>query len=292
MTGDAAARGTIGFIGLGNMGRPMAANLLAAGHRLLVHSRTRTKAAALLEAGAIWCDRPDALAREADVLISVVGGPDDVAGVYRGAVFPAARAGTLLIDMTTSSPRLAAALHDEAAARGLRLLDAPVTGGVGGAAAGSLAIMVGGDEADYRAALPVLERLGKRIAWCGPAGSGQRLKLANQTMVASIVLGLAEGLGLAAAGGLDTARLAPTLGEGTAGGFLFKAYAGKMIAGDFAATFTVAHLVKDLRLALAEAASLGVDAVGLRAALGQFERLARERGDALGIQTVAALYKK
>jgi len=291
MTDGTTTRGTIGFIGAGSMGRPMAANLLAAGHRLFVHSRTRTKAAPLVEAGAIWCDEPGAVAREAGAVVTIVGGPDDVAGVYRDALFPAARAGTLLIDMTTSSPRLAAALHDEAATRGLRLLDAPVTGGVGGATSGSLAIMVGGDEADYRAALPILERLGKRIAWCGPAGSGQRLKLTNQTMVACIVLGLAEGLGLAAAGGLDIARLAPTLGECTAGGFLFKAYAEKMIAGDFAATFTVAHLIKDLRLALAEAASLGVDTVALRAALGQFERLARERGGALGIQAIAALYK-
>ncbi|MGE5793592.1 MAG: NAD(P)-dependent oxidoreductase [Bacteroidota bacterium] len=282
---------TIGFIGLGNMGRPMAANLLASGHRLFVHSRTSIKAAALVEAGATWCDDPGAVARDADAVITMVGGPDDVAGLYRDALFRAARDGTLLIDMTTSSPRLAAALHDEAVARRLRLLDAPVTGGVGGAAAGTLAIMVGGDEADYRAARPILERLGKRIVWCGPAGSGQRLKLTNQTMVACIVVGLAEGFGLAAAGGLDLARLAPTLGEGTAGGFLFKAYAEKMIAGDFAATFSIAHFVKDLRLAAAEADSLGVEAVALRAALGQFERLARERGDALGIQAIAALYK-
>jgi 3-hydroxyisobutyrate dehydrogenase len=282
---------TIGFIGLGNMGRPMAANLLASGHRLFVHSRTRTKAAPLLEAGAIWCDDPGAVARDADAVITIVGGPDDVAGIYRGAIFPAARAGALLVDMTTSSPRLAAALYGEAVARGLRLLDAPVTGGAGGAAAGSLAILAGGDEADYRAALPILERLGKRIAWCGPPGSGQRLKLANQTMVACIVLGLAEGLGLAAAGGLDVARLVPTLGEGTAGGVLFRAYAEKMVVGDFAATFTVAHFLKDLRLALGEAESLGLEPAGLRAALGQFERLARQRGDAVGIQAIAALYK-
>lgn len=282
---------TIAFIGLGNMGRPMAANLLRAGHRLRVHTRTRTKAAPLIEAGAAWCDDPGAAAREADAVISIVGGPDDVARLYRDAIFPVARAGTLLVDMTTSSPRLAAALHGEAAARDLRLLDAPVTGGVGGAAAGSLAIMVGGDEPDFRSALPVLERLGKRVTWCGAAGSGQRLKLTNQTMVACIVLGLAEGLGLAAAGGLDVARLAPTLGEGTAGGFLFKAYAEKMIAGDYAATFTVAHLIKDLRLALAEADALGLAPGGLRAALSQFERLAHERGGALGIQAIAALYK-
>jgi len=283
---------TIAFVGLGNMGRPMAANLLRAGHRLFVHSRTRAKAAPLVAAGAAWCDDPGAAARDADAVISIVGGPDDVAHLYRDAIFPAARAGALLVDMTTSSPRLAAALQAEAAARGLRMLDAPVTGGVGGAAAGSLAIMVGGEEPDFRAALPLLESLGKRIAWCGPAGSGQRLKLTNQTMVACTTLGLAEGLGLAAAGGLDIARLAPTLGEGTAGGFLFKAYAEKMIAGDYAATFSVAHFVKDLRLALAEADSLGLEPAALRAALGQFERLARERGDSLGIQAVAALYRK
>lgn len=285
-------RSTVAFIGLGNMGRPMALNLVRAGHPLRVHSRTRAKAASLVEAGAVWFDDAGTAARDADAVITMVGGPEDVAALYRDAIFPAARAGTLLVDTTTSSPRLAATLHAEAAARGLRLLDAPVTGGVGGAVAGSLAIMVGGEEADYRAAAPILERLGKRIVWCGAAGSGQRLKLTNQTMVASIVHGLGEGLGLAAAGGLDIARLAPTLGEGTAGGFLFKAYAEKMIAGDYAATFTVAHLVKDLRLALAEAGSLGLEPVGLRAALAQFERLARERGGELGIQAIAALYKK
>jgi 3-hydroxyisobutyrate dehydrogenase len=280
----------IGFVGLGNMGRPMAEHLLRAGHALVVHTRTRAKAEPLVAAGARWCDEPGETARDATAVITMVGGPAEVDAVYRGELLDAAAPGTLLIDMTTSSPRLAAALHAEGRVRGLRLLDAPVTGGVGGAKAARLSILVGGDAADLDAARPLLERLGKRVTHCGEAGSGQRLKLANQAIVASTVLGIAEGLMLAARGGLDVASLVPALADGTAGGFLFEAYAGKMLDGDYAATFTVAHFLKDLRLALEEAGALGLDPVGLRAAIAQFERLAQAHGTRLGIQGIAALY--
>lgn len=280
----------VGFVGLGNMGRPMAEHLLRAGHTLAVHTRTSAKAEALVAAGARWCEAPGATARGAYAVITMVGGPADVEAVYRQGLLEAAAPGTLLIDMTTSSPRLAASLHEAGRARGLRLLDAPVTGGVGGAKAATLSILVGGDAGDLRAAQPLLERLGRRITHCGGAGSGQRLKLANQAIVASTVLGIAEGLMFAARGGLDVKPLVPALADGTAGGFLFNAYAERMLAGDYAATFTVAHFLKDLRLALAEADALALEPIGLRAAIAQFERLAQSHGAQLGIQGIAALY--
>lgn len=280
----------IGFVGLGNMGRPMAEHLLRAGHVLAVHTRTRATADALVAAGARWCGDAGETAHAADAVITMVGGPADVEAVYRRGLLDAAAPGTLLVDMTTSSPRLAAALHAEGRARGLRVLDAPVTGGVGGAQAARLSILVGGDAADASAARPLLERLGRRITHCGAAGDGQRLKLANQAIVASTVLGIAEGLMLAVRGGLDVKPLVPALADGTAGGFLFQAYAAKMLDGDCAASFTVAHFLKDLRLALEEADALGLDPRGLRTSIAQFERLAQVHGAQLGIQGVAALY--
>ncbi|MGH6920910.1 MAG: NAD(P)-dependent oxidoreductase, partial [Geminicoccaceae bacterium] len=254
----------IGFIGLGMMGQPIAGHLLAAGHGLAVHSRTRARAEALLAGGARWATTPAEVAAAADVVLTMVGGPDDVAAVYRGAagLFGAAHEGQVLVDLTTSSPHLAAALAAEAPA-GVICLDAPVTGGVRGAGAGTLTLMVGGDGAALDGVRPILGCFAGTIRHFGPAGAGQHAKLVNQTAAAGIMLGLTEALAYAGRVGLDDTAMLETLGSGTARSFLLETYGQAMLHGDTQAGFFVDHFVKDLTLAKQSAERQGMTPSGL-----------------------------
>lgn len=227
----------IGFIGLGIMGAPMAGHLLAAGYELHVYTRTRAKGDALIGSGAHWHGNPASVAAACDTVITMVSAPQDVQQVWHGGLIDSARPDALVIDMTTSSPSLAQRLHTEGKARGLRVLDAPVSGGQGGAKAATLAIMVGGDVIDYEAALPLLEKMGRKIVHCGPAGSGQRVKLTNQVLIASNVLGLAEGLAFARKGGLEMKTVLAVLAESTGASNMLKAYGQKMADQDWAPGF-------------------------------------------------------
>ena len=281
----------IGFIGLGLMGTPMAGHLLDAGFKLKVYNRTRAKAEELLARGASWCDTPAAVAAQSEVVITIVGAPADVEQVYFQGILEHAKPGSLLIDMTTSSPSLAVRLHAEGGKRGLRVLDAPVSGGQGGARGATLAIMVGGDAQDFAAILPLLEKMGKKILHCGTAGSGQRMKLTNQTLLASNLIGLCEGLAFARKGGLDPKVVLATLAESTGASTMLKSYGEKIYNGDYAAGFMVDHFIKDMGIAAAEADALGLDLTSLRNALTQFKRLRDEfAAGADGIQAIARLY--
>jgi len=281
----------IGFIGLGLMGTPMAGHLLDAGFKLKVYNRTRAKAEELLARGASWCDTPAAVAAQSEVVITIVGAPADVEQVYFQGILEHAKPGSLLIDMTTSSPSLAVRLHAEGGKRGLRVLDAPVSGGQGGARGATLAIMVGGDVQDFAAILPLLEKMGKKILHCGTAGSGQRMKLTNQTLLASNLIGLCEGLAFARKGGLDPKVVLATLAESTGASTMLKSYGEKIYNGDYAAGFMVDHFIKDMGIAAAEADALGLDLTSLRNALTQFKRLRDEfAAGADGIQAIARLY--
>jgi 3-hydroxyisobutyrate dehydrogenase len=205
----------IGFVGLGIMGAPMAEHLLRAGHPLTVFNRTRgTGAAALLAGGAAWADSPAALAAQSDVVVTILGFPRDVEEVWLGAngLLAGVRPGALLIDMTTSAPSLARRLAEAASARGASALDAPVSGGEAGARNATLSIMVGGAEDVFARALPLLQRFGRTVRRMGGAGAGQHAKLANQIIIASTVMGVAEGLCYARAAGLDGAAVLAALG--------------------------------------------------------------------------------
>ena len=202
----------IGFIGTGVMGRSMAGHLLTAGHAVHVFNRTRAKAQPLVERGAVWHDAPGGVAATADVVITMVGMPADVEEVYLGGtaavpkghgIIDRTRPGAILIDMTTSSPALAARIAAAAAARGLVALDAPVTGGDVGARNAALVIMVGGDAEAFARVQPILALMGKSATHLGPAGAGQRCKLANQVAVAIGMVAWCEALAHAQAGGLD-----------------------------------------------------------------------------------------
>jgi 3-hydroxyisobutyrate dehydrogenase len=265
----------IGFIGTGIMGRSMAGHLQAAGHPLHVHNRTRSKAEPLLAAGGRWHDRPGDVAEVADVVITMLGFPQDVEEVILGAggVVSRARPGTLVIDMTTSSPALAARIAAAAAAREIDCLDAPVSGGDIGARNATLVIMAGGTPAAFARALPLLERLGSAVTLLGPAGSGQRCKLANQIAVAVGMVAWCEALAHARAGGLDPAVVQRVIAGGAAGSWALTNLAPRALAGDNAPGFLVRHLVKDLRLAREAAADSGVAFPGLETAERLYARL-------------------
>ena len=284
-------RAPVGFIGLGIMGASMAGHLLRGGHSLHVYNRTPSRAEPLLAAGAHWHDSPGAVAAAADVVITMVGTPDDVEAIYLGSdgIVAKARQGAILIDMTTSSPALAERIAAAAAARGLRALDAPVSGGDVGAREAKLSIMVGGDEEAFRGAQPVLALMGTKIVRQGGPGAGQHTKLCNQIVIASTMLGVCEGLAYAQRSGLDAPTVLESIGGGAAGSFLLNNLGPRILRGDFAPGFMIDHLVKDLRIAHGESERLALDLPGLALALRQYEALA-EAGE--GRSGTQALYKR
>jgi 3-hydroxyisobutyrate dehydrogenase len=287
----AASLMPIGFVGTGIMGRSMAGHLLAAGHELHVFNRTREKAEPLLTAGAVWHDDPGSVAAASDVVITMLGLPSDVEQVYFGSgdagtpshvagLLDRARPETILIDMTTSSPALAERIAAAATARGLAAIDAPVSGGDVGARNATLVIMAGGDVAAFARARPVLDRLGKSVTLLGPAGAGQRCKLANQIAVAVGMVAWCEALAHARAGGLDPAAVQQVISGGAAGSWALTNLAPRSLGGDFAPGFLVRHLVKDIRIARDCAEESGIELPGLAMAERLFEAvLARGWGD-------------
>lgn len=285
MTTSAASR--IGWIGLGNIGLPMAERVLAAGLPLTVWARRRDGAQALLHAGARWADDPATLARDGGIVATVVGGPDDVEALH-AQMMPAARPGTLFVDMTTAAPRTATASCALAARCGVRSIDAPVTGGVAGARRGTLTSFVGGDADAIERARPLLAACSARIVPCGAAGSGYRVKLVNQTMIGGVLLGLADGTRLARAAGIGAEALQSALAGGTAAGFLFDAYLARMMNGAGPVSFTLGLLRKDLRLAREESQSLGLQAPLLDAAIAALDAAVARHGASAGVQMLAA----
>jgi 3-hydroxyisobutyrate dehydrogenase len=282
----------IGFIGLGIMGQSMAGHLLGAGHPLTVFNRSRAKAAGLLDRGAQWADTPRDVAARSDVVITMVGLPSDVEQVWLGAdgVLAGAGQGALLIDMTTSSPELARRIAAEAERRGCEALDAPVSGGEGGARDAKLSIMVGGSQHGFDAALPVLQRMGTNIVRQGGPGAGQHTKMCNQIVIASTIMGVCEGLSYAKSAGLDLPTVLKSIGAGAAGGFQLNVLGQKIIDGDHAPGFFIEHFLKDLGIALAEAKRMNLELPGLTLARQLYATLA-ERGLArAGTQALAQYY--
>lgn len=288
---DSKSKPRVGFIGLGNMGRSMAGHILDAGYPLNVYNRSRDKAGELLARGALWCDTPGELAASSDVVITIVGYPRDVEQVYFGdnGILADAR-GALLIDMTTSSPALAERIAKEAGEKGCRALDAPVSGGDIGARDAKLAIMVGGEQAAFDAALPILQLMGTSIVRQGGPGAGQHTKMCNQIVIASTIMGVSEGLAYAKTAGLDLPTVLKSIGGGAASGFQLTVMGGKMIAGDFAPGFYIEHFIKDLGIALAEAQRMKIELPGLALARKLFEGLAQQGHSRLGTQALIKHY--
>jgi 3-hydroxyisobutyrate dehydrogenase-like beta-hydroxyacid dehydrogenase len=278
---------TIGWIGLGAMGLPMARRLLADDCELFVWARRADSASALVEAGAQRADDPEALAQRCDVVFTIVGGPADVVALHR-RMLPHARHGAAFVDMTTASPAAANELEALARTAGAAWLDCPVTGGAAGARNGTLTIFAGGDEATVERCRPLLSRLGSRIVPCGPAGGGYRMKLVNQTIMAGALLGIAQGAAFARACGLSAAHVGDALGAGTASGPLFQSYLGRMVEPGGPETFSLAMLRKDLTLARDDAAAHGATTRFLDFALQLVADACERFGERAGVQWLAA----
>lgn len=264
---------TVGWIGTGVMGRSMAGHLLSAGYRVRVHTRSRERARALEDAGAEWCPSPRAAAEGAAIVCSMVGYPQDVEEVHLGAegAFRATSPPAIVVDFTTSRPSLARMLAERGAARGISVLDAPVSGGDVGARQATLSIMVGGDPKAFAAAMPLLERVGKTIVHQGEAGAGQHTKMVNQILIAGTMVGVCEGLHYARGAGLDPEKVLASVGGGAAGSWTVANLVPRILRGDFAPGFAIEHFVKDLGIALEEAEARGLDLPGLALAKRLYE---------------------
>ena len=280
---------TIGFIGTGVMGASMAGHLLDAGYPLRVHNRTPSKAEGLVARGAVWADSVAELAAASDVVIAILGYPEDVESVFLGecGAVANARPGTYLVDMTTSRPELACRIADAAEKRGAHALDAPVSGGDRGAREGTLSIMAGGEPQAFEAMRPIFDRMGGNVVHQGAAGSGQRAKLANQLAVAGTMLGVCEAMAYARKAGLDPRTVLRSIENGAAGSWTLSNLAPRMLDGDFAPGFYVKHFIKDLRIAK-ESAELELP--GLDLVLSRYETLAESFGGEDGTQALFRLY--
>ena len=250
----------IAFIGLGTMGDPMVRNLLRAGHSVTVHNRTREKEQSLVEAGAIAANSPQQAAAQADIVITCVSDSPDVEAVLLGeaGVIHGARAGTLVIDMSTISPEVTRRIATALAEKDVQMLDAPVSGGSEGAQKGTLSIMVGGAAADVERAMPVLSAMGSTITHVGAIGAGQITKAINQIIVAGTYWSVAEGMSLGLKAGLDMNQVVQAVGSGAAGSWGLSNRSGNMIDNDYPLGFRVRLHQKDLNIALETARELGL----------------------------------
>ncbi|MEN3305974.1 MAG: 2-hydroxy-3-oxopropionate reductase [Micromonosporaceae bacterium] len=249
---------TVGFIGLGVMGRPMAENLLAAGVPLVVANRSAAARDVLVERGAVAAGSAAEVAARAGVVVTML--PDDpaVREVVAGQLLPAARPGSLIIDMSTVSPALSRELDELATARGVAMLDAPVSGGDVGARNGTLSIMVGGRAADLDRARPLLSILGGSVVHVGPAGTGQVVKACNQVLVAVTIAGVSEALVLAARHGVAAATVLDVLSAGLAANRVMEVRRDNFLEHRFTPGFRVDLHHKDLEIALSSAGLVNV----------------------------------
>lgn len=283
----------IGFVGTGVMGKSMAKNLMNSGFSVTVYNRTKKSAEELVRLGAHWAETVSEVASKCDVVITMVGYPKDVEEVYfsEGGLIPNAKAGSILIDMTTSSPILAKKIFDKAQAKGLKALDAPVSGGDIGARDAKLVIMVGGESKVFEEIMPIFQAMGTNIILQGPAGSGQYTKMCNQITIASGMVGVSEAISYAKKAGLDPKRVLESIAGGAAGSWSLSNLAPRMIAGDFAPGFYVKHFIKDMNIALESAKEMGLMTPGLELAKSLYEKLASEGEENSGTQALFKLYE-
>jgi 3-hydroxyisobutyrate dehydrogenase len=275
----------IGWIGTGVMGTSMCGHLLSGGYSVTVYSRTRDRAQPLVERGATWADSPAAVAANSDVVFTMVGYPSDVREVTTG-ILSKARAGTVMVDMTTSEPSLAQEIYAAAREKDIDSVDAPVSGGDIGARNAALSIMVGGDAAAVERVRPLLELMGKTIVHQGPAGAGQHTKMVNQTLIATNMIGVCEALLYAHQAGLDPKTVLESVSGGAAGSWSLSNLAPRMLNGDYAPGFMVEHFLKDMEITLAEARRMNLSLPGLALAHELYLALRAQGGGRNGTQAL------
>jgi 3-hydroxyisobutyrate dehydrogenase-like beta-hydroxyacid dehydrogenase len=250
----------VGFVGTGNMGNPMAMNLLRAGHQLTVCDVRREAAANLLDEGAEWADTPAAAAASSEATLLSLPTPPDVEAVVTGSggVLSGAAPGTTIVDLSTNSPTVVQSLAAKAAAQDVGFLDAPVSGGVLGARRGTLAVMVGGDPDRFEAHRPLFDAIGANVFRVGDVGAGNVAKLINNMLAFIGMMGTAEALVLGAKAGVDPVVLRDIVKAGSGGSFVWDSGSRAILRDRLAPTFTTALAAKDIGLATDLAAELGV----------------------------------
>ena len=251
---------TIGFIGLGIMGKPMARNLLKAGYSVVAHNRSRGSVDELSKEGAQSATSSKEVAERSEIIITMLPDSPDVEMVYTGeqGVFSGLKSGQLLIDMSSISPVVARKLAGEAEKRGCDMLDAPVSGGEAGAIGATLSIMIGGKASAVEKAMPIFQALGKNIVHVGDAGAGQVTKAANQMVVGTTIAIVGEALVLAAKAGVDPAKVRQALLGGFAQSKILEAHGQKMLDRNFKPGFRIRLHEKDMKIALATGSEYGV----------------------------------
>ena len=283
----------IGFIGTGVMGNPMAGHILKEGYELYVYNRTSAKTQSLVASGAHACDSPGAVAEMCDIIFAIVGFPKDVENVFLGSngIVEKAKPGSVIVDMTTSTPDLAKKIASVAIKKGLHSLDAPVSGGDVGAKSGMLSIMVGGKKEIFNRVLPLFELMGSNVVYQGSAGSGQHTKMANQIGIASSMLAMCESLTYAKAAGLDQKTVLKSISSGAAGSWSLTNLAPRILRDDYEPGFFVRHFIKDMQIAIDSSEAMGIPIPGLKVAKAKFDQIADQGLDNKGTQAVIKAYE-
>ena len=279
----------IGFIGAGVMGKFMILNLMKKGFEVEVYARNKEKIKDILDAGAIFCENIESCAKDKDVVITIVGYPKDVEEVYlsKKGILNSANENTYLIDMTTTSPKLTIDIYNKAKEKGLKFLDAPVSGGDVGAKNATLSIMVGGDEDNFNTCKEVFEAMGTTIIYEGKSGNGQHTKMANQVAIAGIIAGISEAIAYGNKVGLDIPTMLASISNGAASSWQMTNNAPKMNNRDFEPGFYIKHIVKDLKIANEEVANLKV----LQDVIEMYETLEKNGDGDLGTQAICKFYE-
>lgn len=260
-----AAKPVIAWIGTGVMGQSMCRHLIEAGYQAVVYNRTAEKAEPLVKLGARWAASPKEAAGEADIIFTIVGYPSDVEETYcsEHGIFAGVKPGSIVVDMTTNTPALAEAIWRQARTLSVSALDAPVSGGDVGAREGRLSIMVGGDEKTFKTVLPLFELMGKHIVLMGGPGTGQHTKACNQIVVAGTMIGVCESLLYCHKAGLPADSLIDIISKGAASCWSLEVLGPRIAAHNFEPGFYIDHFVKDMGIALKEAAAMQLSLPGL-----------------------------
>jgi 3-hydroxyisobutyrate dehydrogenase len=270
---------TIGWIGTGVMGAPMANHLISKGYKCYVYNRTKTKAVNLINKGASWLENPQEISNKANIIFTIVSFPQDVEEVYYGnkGLLNNKPKGKIFVDMTTTKPSLAIKIYNETKSMYSYFIDAPVSGGDIGAKNASLSIMAGGDKETFEKVLPIFKLLGKNIVFQGKAGSGQHAKICNQIVIAGTIIGVCENLLYSYKAGLDPNVLLSSIGKGAAACWTLDNLAPRIIKNDYEPGFFIEHFIKDLEIALEETRKMDLSLPGLSLA-HQLYTLVKESG--------------
>ncbi|KAH7821513.1 putative 6-phosphogluconate dehydrogenase [Monocercomonoides exilis] len=287
----------IGWIGTGVMGFYMCEHLIKAGYHLTIFNRTKSKAEALIGLGAKWVDSPKQVAEASQIICIMVGFPYDVRDVVlnqTNGVLAGCKEGDIICDFTTSTPTLAKNIYEEAKMKGVRTLDCPVSGGDVGAKEARLTIMCGGDKEAFDQMIPLFKIMGKTYNLMGGAGAGQHTKAVNQTIIASTMIGVCEGLLYAQRSGLDPTEVLNAVGGGAAASFSLSVYWPRVVKGDLSPGFFVKHFVKDLTIVCEECDKMGIVLPGVQKAKELYTMLRDEieGGAEMGTQALIKVLEK